>query len=169
LAVDYSGSAMDSLSISGALNITNAIVDFNNIGGALIAGAHVFASYGSLTGAAFASVLDLPVGFSINYNYLGGNQIALVGAPAGIPGDYNNNGTVDAGDYVAWRKGGTLANEVVDSGTVTSGDYTEWRARFGNSGSGTSLESGGVPEPSSVMLLLGGLISFLHRLRRITI
>ena len=69
---------MDSLSISGALNITNATVDFNQLGGALPAGAHVFATYGSLA-AAFASVLDLPAGFSINYHYLGGNQIALVG------------------------------------------------------------------------------------------
>ena len=39
LAVDYIGSAMDSLSVSGALNITNATVDFNQLGGALPAGA----------------------------------------------------------------------------------------------------------------------------------
>ena len=126
----------------------------------------MFANYGSLTGAAFASVLDLPAGFSINYHYLGGNQIALVGSPAGIPGDYNGNGVVDGGDYVVWRKGGPLQNEVADVGTVSAQDYTEWRLRFGNSGSGTSLESARVPEPSSVMLVLGGLISFLHRLRR---
>jgi autotransporter-associated beta strand protein len=155
LAVDYSGGAMDSLSISGALSIANAIVDFNQIGGALTAGAHVFASYGSLTGAAFASVLDLPPGFSINYHYLGGNQIALVGAPAGTPGDYNNNGVVDAGDYVLWRKGGTLANEVVDVGTISPGDYTEWRARFGKPpGSGSGLDAGPVPEPTTVALAL---------------
>jgi autotransporter-associated beta strand protein len=170
LAVDYSGSTMDSLSISGALNITNAIVDFNQIGSSLAAGAYVFATYGSLTGAAFASTLDVPVGFNINYNYLGGNQIALVGAPAGVPGDYNNNGTVDAADYVVWRKGGTLQNEVDAPGTVNAADYTAWRARFGNpSGAGTSLDSAVVPEPSSVMLVLCGLISFLRRPRTVAV
>ena len=39
------------------------------------------------------------------------------------PGDYNHNGVVDAGDYVAWRKGlGT---------TFTQSDYGVWRAHFG--------------------------------------
>jgi mannan endo-1,4-beta-mannosidase len=58
-------------------------------------------------------------------------------------GDYNNDGIVDAADFVAWQKG--LA--------ATLGDYAHWRNHFGNdSGSGSS--SGGVPEPSSAAMLL---------------
>jgi len=77
--------------------------------------------------------------------------------PPGVAGDYNGNGVVDAADYVLWRKGGTLQNEVATVGSVTPEDYTEWRARFGNtSGSGSSLGGAAVPEPASVAL---GLIA----------
>jgi autotransporter-associated beta strand protein len=73
----------------------------------------------------------------------------------GVPGDYNNNGVVDAGDYVVWRKGGPLENEVDNPGTVDAQDYVEWRARFGNPpGSGSSLGASAVPEPTTLVLLL---------------
>jgi hypothetical protein len=76
------------------------------------------------------------------------------------PGDYNRDATVDAADYVVWRKGlGT---------TYTPADYDVWRANFGQTiGSGAALPSAdplpiGVPEPSShtllaVLLVLGSL------------
>ena len=73
---------------------------------------------------------------------------------AGVQGDYNNNGIVDAGDYVLWRKGGPLQND--PSPGVTAGDYTFWRSRFGaNTGSGTSegLSGAAVPEPAGWWLL----------------
>ena len=73
-----------------------------------------------------------------------------------VPGDYSNNGVVDAGDYVSWRKGGPLANEVDTPGTVNAADYTAWRARFGNpsaSGSGVSANAA-VPEPTTLVLLM---------------
>ena len=87
---------------------------------------------------------------------------------AGVPGDYNNNGVVDAGDYVAWRKGGPLQNEVDTPGTVNAADYTEWRARFGNPpGSGAGLESGGsVPEPTGVVLAVLGMAGSCFARRR---
>jgi hypothetical protein len=78
----------------------------------------------------------------------------------GVAGDYNNDGTVNAADYVLWRKGGTLANEVADPGTVSAADYTEWRARFGNTaGSGASLDGAAVPEPSSLFIFLIGALA----------
>ena len=72
----------------------------------------------------------------------------------GLLGDYNANGTVDAADYVLWRNGGPLENEVATIGQVTLEDYTEWRARFGTmAGGGASLGiSGAVPEPSCLAL-----------------
>jgi hypothetical protein len=73
----------------------------------------------------------------------------------GVPGDFNNNGVVDGADYVLWRKGGPLQNEVDTPGTVNAQDYLDWRARFGNTmGSGSSLGAAAVPEPSTVMLLV---------------
>ena len=92
--------------------------------------------------------------------------------------------TVDAGDYVSWRKkmsyptakynaysvaflgaDGNLSNK------VDAGDYTYWRSQFGKtlsgSGSGSELDSGSVPEPCSISLLLsGGFILLVARSRR---
>jgi hypothetical protein len=75
---------------------------------------------------------------------------------AGVPGDYNNNGTVDAADYVLWRDGGALQNEVETPGQNTPEDFTAWRARFGRtSGAASSLASAAaVPEPAGVVLAL---------------
>ena len=86
---------------------------------------------------------------------------------AGIPGDYNDNGTVDAADYVLWRKGGPLANEVDTPGTVGGADYTEWRARFGShGGSGAvTVSQSAVPEPANSVLLLTAAVWIFRRRR----
>jgi len=65
-----------------------------------------------------------------------------------VPGDFNNSGTVDAADYVVWRKGlGT---------TYTQTDYDVWRAHFGQtacSGTGSGV-SATVPEPATIVMLM---------------
>jgi hypothetical protein len=84
-----------------------------------------------------------------------------------VPGDYNANGVVDAPDYVLWRKGGPLQNEVDMPGTVNAQDYTEWRARFGNT-SGSGMGSGGaVPEPSALTILSAAATALLIRRRKL--
>jgi hypothetical protein len=95
--------------------------------------------------------------------YLDSWRFATPGAE-GVPGDYNDNGTVDAADYVAWRKGGTLANEVDEPGTVNAADYTEWRARFGNPAA-SGFGSSAVPEPSGCSLLALALCMLGFRAR----
>jgi hypothetical protein len=89
-------------------------------------------------------------------------------SPAGLPGDYNNNGTVDAADYVVWRNGGPLLNEVVTLGSVNAADYTAWRERFGNTkGSGAvgASQAGAVPEPGLGWLLLLAIAQWRARQR----
>jgi hypothetical protein len=83
------------------------------------------------------------------------NSFVIVGAPykvdnlnatllPGLAGDYNKNHVVDAGDYVLWRK---------NLGTPSG--YKSWRVNFGASGgSGASIAGTGVPEPSTLALLL---------------
>jgi hypothetical protein len=71
-----------------------------------------------------------------------------VAAPL-ITGDYNNDGEVDAADYVVWRNGmGT---------TYAQNDYEAWRAHFGNTAAGGSISQASAPEPTSVILLLSGI------------
>jgi hypothetical protein len=81
---------------------------------------------------------------------------SLNSGPPAVPGDYNGNGVVDMADYVLWRNGGPLQNEVSSSGTVDQLDYAAWRARFGNtSGSGSGLRGGtSVPEPVAINLII---------------
>jgi hypothetical protein len=104
-----------------------------------------------------------PTGWSYQIVTGGNGQIlrAVQSGPVGVPGDYNNNGTVDAADYVLWRNGGPLQNEINTPGTVDSTDYDAWRANFGKpgSGSGTGLNAGQVPEPTAVVLMLLGLVA----------
>jgi hypothetical protein len=84
-----------------------------------------------------------------------------------VPGDYNANGVVDAPDYVLWRKGGPLQNEVDLPGTVNAQDYTEWRTRFGNT-SGSGLGTGSaVPEPATLAMFNAAVASLLLRGRKL--
>jgi autotransporter-associated beta strand protein len=70
---------VDVLDATGALNIGSATVNFN-VTGTPAQPAYVFAEYGSLTGT-FATVDNLPSGYTINYDYQGNDQIALVAVP----------------------------------------------------------------------------------------
>ncbi|MCC7086617.1 MAG: hypothetical protein IT427_16585 [Pirellulales bacterium] len=78
--------------------------------------------------------------------------------PVGVPGDYNGNGTVDAADYVLWRNGGPLQNEVDTPGVVNAADYTAWQARFGNTSGSGSLAISAVPEPASATIACAAFV-----------
>jgi hypothetical protein len=76
----------------------------------------------------------------------------------GLAGDYNNDGSVDAADYVVWRKTGAIPD-----------GYTTWRSNFGRTGPvilGNAAAA--VPEPSCICALLtalaiSGLFGRWHR------
>ena len=72
------------------------------------------------------------------------DAVKLVVVPTG---DFNDDGVVDAADYIVWRKlGGTQA------------EFNNWQSTFGtivNGGAGgqsNSYESGNVPEPASALI-----------------
>jgi fibronectin-binding autotransporter adhesin len=78
LAIELSGSTSDLLDVSGAALTLGAgsILDLTSLT-SLSGTAHVLASYGSLSGT-FSTVNGLPQYYWVDYNYLGGNQIAVV-------------------------------------------------------------------------------------------
>ena len=97
------------------------------------------------------------------------NTSILAGAtPSAIvtTGDYNLDGKVDAADYTVWRDtlgavvtAGTGADGDL-SGTIDEGDYTFWKSKFGvTPGSGASIGTGAVPEPTTVAQLSLGLLA----------
>ena len=76
-----------------------------------------------------------------------------------LMGDYNQNGTVDAADYVLWRK---------NPGGFPADAYATWRSHFGQppgSGAGVSANTT-VPEPATLVLLMFAAAGWCLRRRR---
>jgi hypothetical protein len=131
----------------------------------------------SYDGTQEAFTVDLPQGETVEgFNAIsvwcvaaGANFGSGTFLPHSLTGDYSENGTVDAADYVAWRNNeGTvnlLSNDPI-GGTIGQAQYDQWRANFGaalgtgNGSTGYPLGasapplSAAVPEPGTVILVL---------------
>jgi hypothetical protein len=85
-------------------------------------------------------------------------------AAAALQGDYNNDGTVDAADYVVWRKNPSAFGD-------DPAGYNLWRTNFGRTVSGGSNVLSAdvtVPEPATRLVLILGL-SLIVALRRFAV
>ncbi len=123
---------------------------------------------GSITGT--FSAVNAPVfnGHTLDlvYDYLAKQVRIEVIDALGIPGDYNQNGSVDAADYTVYRD--ALGTNIIlpnDStpGSVTAADYLVWQNNFSGGASATNAAT--VPEPHltaiiSIMLLVIALSRF---------
>jgi hypothetical protein len=112
---------------------------------------------GEYTAKIYASVSDLfgnRMGVETPFSFTVGPQ------PPALLGDYNQNGEVDAVDYIVWRK--SLGEAIAaysgadgsGNGTVDGADYEVWRAHFGETlppvagnGLSTSVESAAAVAP----------------------
>jgi fibronectin-binding autotransporter adhesin len=130
------------------------LIDWNSVGGAF----NVFQYPG------------LPAGLDWDFSQISTTGVVSVVNIPVLPGDYNEDGSVDAADYTVWRdklgSATTLPND--DTAGVGPDDYTRWKNNFGNQAGSGSLSlvgtrDGGsssgklvpVPEPvSSTQLLL---------------
>jgi T5SS/PEP-CTERM-associated repeat protein len=100
-----------------------------------------------------------------------GETLTAVVIQAGLPGDYNDDGAVDAADYTVWRDNlgapaGTLVNDP-NPGAIGAAQYTTWKTNYGNtSASPGAFEAAAVPEPCGVALLGLGCLLVLGGFRR---
>jgi autotransporter-associated beta strand protein len=139
LAIEIAGATNDKLVVGGNLDLSATslakLLDVYRTGSGT---SWVIATYsGALTGV-FEKV---SLGYTVDYGTGANSEITLTATSAA--GDYNNDGKVDAADYVLWRK---------DDGSP--GGYFTWRSAFGNPpGSGSSLDGGNVPEPAGIALM----------------
>jgi hypothetical protein len=95
-------------------------------------------------------------------------------APPPLLGDFNDDGVVDAADYIVWRKylGDVTEANILNRGDgangVDAGDYDIWKQYYGTvytRGSGALANA--VPEPTALFLAFAGTLPLLqHRRRR---
>jgi autotransporter-associated beta strand protein len=91
-----------------------------------------------------------------------------------LAGDYNQNGIVDAADYIVWREAAgagatTLTNRSgAITGAVGQADYDFWRSRFGLTVvTGSALNTGAnVPEPAAGLLAILAMLTINGRSNR---
>lgn len=95
-------------------------------------------------------------------NWLGGSDgwNPVIAAFPNLPGDYNNDGLVNASDYTVWRDNlgasVTLWGDTTP-GSVTQADYYVWRSYFGQTIAAPQAAAMIVPEPGSALICFGGL------------
>jgi hypothetical protein len=116
---------------------------------------NILSSSGGVSGK-FTSIVQpagLPAGviFDVRYD---SNTVQLVVAYS-RPGDLNHDNSVDAADYVVWRKS--------DSANLQG--YTDWWVNFGEGARGAAIAT--VPEPSTLVIFTMAAIGIHLRRRRI--
>ena len=124
--------------------------------------------------ALFFALHDGTAYLNIHTTAYGGGEIR--GFLLQVPGDYNDNGIVDAADYVLWRKtegvtGEGLSADSNGDNVINGDDYLAWRDLFGNDrndghhqgdGSGAVLSTS-IPEPGTIALVPIGPFIWLRR------
>ena len=129
---------------------------------------------GGTVGTAFNAFLhaldDGKAYFNIRTSAFNGGEIR--GFLSYVLGDFNDNGIVDAADYVVWRKmlnttGEGLKADSNNDNEIDNNDYTAWRQSFGNvglsSGSGSgALIAAQIPEPTAILLVVAAMVALLR-------
>ncbi|HVT28103.1 MAG TPA: hypothetical protein VHE81_08810, partial [Lacipirellulaceae bacterium] len=120
----------------------------------IVAANSISGSFANLSPDGRINVLGTGASFLVT---ISGNQVTLSDfLTAALSGDYNGDGSVDAADYVLWRR---------TNGTPA--DYNTWRTNFGQTLGSGSVTTTTVPEPFSTMPLLFGIVITVTCRRRI--
>lgn len=102
--------------------------------------------------------LLLPAGFDWSVDYTSTEvRLTVEALVAGLPGDFNNDGRVDLGDYTVWRDNLGV--------TYTAADYQTWREHFGQTQAAGGIAQTAVPEPSAALLAALALAGGWHARR----
>jgi autotransporter-associated beta strand protein len=165
------GSQFDMLLVGGVAGIGGAL-DVDLLSGFMPTAGQTFQFLKASNGVAgmfgSTSLPSLAGGLTWQLLYNSG-VAALIVAPVGgigdfLPGDYDENGTVDASDYTVWRNAmpsGDLAADGNFDGQVTEADYFIWKSSFGLTYGGGGAIGGllSVPEPTSGWLMVFGVVA----------
>jgi hypothetical protein len=147
----------DRLTVTGGATLAGAL-DVSLIGGFVPAAGDSFevlrADGGIFNAFSTTSLPALPG--DLHWDLVYSNfAVLLQVATAALAGDFNEDGAVDAADYVVWRKNG-LAPE----------QYDVWRTNFGRTAGGGSLTMPAVPESGALGMIIGAFFTVLPCRRR---
>jgi hypothetical protein len=109
----------------------------------------------------------------IHQTYFSNIEIFTTPIDAGLDGDFNDDGQVDAADYTLWRDnlGATDESSIHNNGDQQNGvdaaDYAVWKNGFGDSSGPGGAAGASVPEPASWAAALVCLFAGLWQRRRV--
>lgn len=106
---------------------------------------------------------------AFSYGVAGGAVLDLgaveyvTSGPAGIAGDFNNDGQISAADYTKWRDNSGAATEAGinyngDGGGIAASDYTMWSMLM-TAPASAAASTAAVPEPTGWLLVAGCVIA----------
>lgn len=102
------------------------------------------------------------------------NPVAAQPPASGDNADFNGDGVVDGGDFLAWQRGfGTVGGATLeqgdanDDGLVDAADLNAWREAFGTvAPAGVATTASGVPEPTGTTLGISAMAMLACKGRR---
>ncbi|QDU56032.1 LamG-like jellyroll fold domain-containing protein [Aeoliella mucimassa] len=126
-------------------------------------------------GTAYADLGQEDTSLKFEYHVQGesGFREIMVSYVVGLQGDFNDDGIVNLADYTVWRDNlgadeSTIANKGDGANGVDMADYNLWKANFGLSSSPVSgLSEAAVPEPSTLFMLVIGVVAVAGRKVRV--
>ncbi len=167
----------DILELTGAASGTGTnMLYFNVLGGSLKMGDHAYTlitAASGLSGVTFDISTTLPE-YKLTFDAQYG-AVYLNVAPGRIPGDTNDDGVVDAADYIAIKTNfgltgieatlakGNVTGAVGATGTV---DWDDLQVLMANFGAGSLSAPATAPEPATLGLLAIGALALLRRRRK---
>jgi hypothetical protein len=84
-------------------------------------------------------------------------EVQVFAVPDDVLGDFNDDGSVDGTDFLAWQRG-----ESPDP--LSASDLADWEANYGMDVSTVAAAAATVPEPSTVLnLLIASITLIFHR------
>lgn len=156
--LDFELNTASSVSPSDLIRVTNTDGLLINGGtlnlvstGTILPGTFTLVDYAGTLNGSFNSLSfgSVPTGF--NYLLVNNASATSIDLVVSMLGDFNNDGSVDAADYVIWRK--------APSSYGGASGYDAWRQNFGaiSTGSGSTLTENAAPEPHGYLMILFGI------------
>jgi hypothetical protein len=166
MTIDVAGlglGSFDRLVTSGIAQLDGTLDVFTGVAQPLGSSIQVITATGGVLGT-FDEVNSLGVALGAGLEWqavYNPNNVNLVVGLI-LPGDYNNDGAVDAADYTVWADNLGTANTLPGDptpGAVTGADYTVWVANYGAVAAASSMGMAtSIPEPTGLVLLAAAAV-----------